>query len=346
MKQEYKKIKGRIVDLEQKLLDQVIVKDKKKYAEITKEFNELKIIGDKIDTLEKILNQIKDNEEIAKSSKDEELSELANNELSELANTKDDLIKEIDENLKPKDPLDKKNVIIEIRAGTGGDEAGLFAADLFRMYLKYSEEKGWKTHLLSSNRTEIGGYKEVICEIKGKDVYSELKYESGVHRVQRVPETEKSGRIHTSAATVAILPEVGDVDITIDPKDLRVDTFCASGHGGQSVNTTYSAVRITHVPTDTIVSCQDERSQAQNKEKAMTILRSRLFLLEQKKQQDQIAKDRKQQVKTGDRSEKIRTYNFPQNRITDHRINKSWHNLAEILEGKIGEIIAELKKND
>jgi peptide chain release factor 1 len=244
--------------------------------------------------------------------------------------------------LLPKDPNDEKDVIVEIRAGTGGDESTLFAAEMFRMYARYAETKGWKVELLSSSESSVGGMKEVIAIIEGKRVYSQLKYESGVHRVQRVPATEQQGRVHTSAVTVAILPEAEDVDIKIEAKDLRIDTFCSSGPGGQSVNTTYSAVRITHIPTGTVVSCQDEKSQIKNREKGMRVLRARLYEVEMQKQQDALAKERKAMVGSGDRSEKIRTYNFPQNRVTDHRIGLTIHQLQEVMDGKLQPLVDAL----
>ena len=281
-------------------------------------------------------------EELAASG-DAEMRELAREELKSLAAKRDALLAELKVLLVPKDPNDEKNVVLEIRAGTGGDEAALFAGDLFRMYSKFAERQGWRLDVMSTSDTGVGGIKEVIATIEGRGVYSKLKYESGVHRVQRVPATEASGRIHTSTATVAVLPEAEEVDIQINEKDLRIDTFCSSGPGGQSVNTTYSAVRITHIPTGVVVSQQDEKSQIKNRAKAMKVLRSRLYEMELRKQQEAIAKDRRSQVGTGERSEKIRTYNFPQNRITDHRINFTTHRLVEVLNGDLFELLDQLQ---
>ena len=308
------------------------------YRKHAKALSEIEPIVERFREYKTVTRDIAQTEEIAKASAGE-MRELAQDELKSLVARRDVLVSELKALLVPKDPNDEKNVVLEIRAGTGGDEAALFAAELFRMYSKYAERLGWRLELMSSNDTGGGGVKEVIAMIEGRGVYSKLKYESGVHRVQRVPATEASGRIHTSTVTVAVLPEAEDVDVQINDKDLRIDTFCSSGPGGQSVNTTYSAVRITHIPTGVVVSQQDEKSQIKNKSKAMKVLRARLYEMELRKQQEAIAKDRRSQVGTGERSEKIRTYNFRDNRITDHRVNFTTHRLTDVLNGELSELL-------
>lgn len=323
------------------LADPAILSDPQRYQKYSKEQAELQPLVEKIREYKRILKEIEDVEELLKSG-DGDLKELAQSELNQLKERRPIIEQELKLLLLPKDPRDEKNVILEIRAGTGGEEAALFAADLFRMYSKYAESKKWKVEIIDMNSTGLGGIKEVIATIQGKGAFSRLKYESGVHRVQRIPMTEAGGRIHTSTATVAILPEAEEVDIKIDEKDLRIDTFCSSGPGGQSVNTAYSAVRIVHIPTGIIVQCQDERSQIKNKEKAMKVLRAKLLDLERQKQEEERAKERRQQVGTAERSERIRTYNFPQNRITDHRIGLTLYKLQAVLDGDLDEIIDSL----
>ena len=312
--------------------------DPAEYRKHAKALAEIEPIVDRFRDYKAVAHDVAQTEELAASG-DADMRDLAHEELKALVARREALMADLKLLLVPKDPNDEKNVVLEIRAGTGGDEAALFAAELFRMYSKHAERQGWRIEVMSSNDTGVGGLKEVIATIEGRGVYSKLKYESGVHRVQRVPATEASGRIHTSTATVAVLPEAEEVDVQINDKDLRIDTFCSSGPGGQSVNTTYSAVRITHIPTGLVVSQQDEKSQVKNRAKAMKVLRSRLFEIELRKQQDSIAKDRRSQVGTGERSEKIRTYNFPQNRITDHRINFTTHRLVEVLNGDLNELV-------
>ena len=315
--------------------------DSAQYRKHAKALAEIQPLVEKFRDYKGILAEIEQARELLNTT-DGEMRDLADQELRVLREREETLLADIKLLLVPKDPNDEKNVILEIRAVTGGNEAGIFGAELFRMYSRFAERQGWRIDMLSISETGIGGIKEVIAIIEGRRVYSRLKHESGVHRVQRVPTTEASGRIHTSTATVAVLPEAEDVDIQIDPKELRIDTFCSSGPGGQSVNTTYSAVRMTHLPTGTVVSQQDEKSQIKNKAKAMKVLRSRLYELELQKQQDAIAQDRRSQVGTGERSEKIRTYNFPQNRITDHRINFTTHQLTEVLNGDLTDLIEQV----
>jgi len=340
----YDQLKKQFANLEEKLMDSATLKDQAALVKISQEHaNQKKLIGLILD-LEKTTNNIRENKEIVTQGQDPELKNLAQEELTNLENQAKALTKQIEEELHPANPNDKKNAIIEIRAGAGGDEAALFAGDLFRMYAHYAESQGWKMELINSSVIGIGGFKEIIFLVKGAGAYGLLKFEAGTHRVQRVPETEKQGRVHTSTATVVVLPEAEEVDIEIKASDIRIDTFCSSGPGGQSVNTTYSAIRILHLPTGLIVSCQDQKSQHQNKEKALQVLRSRLLARQEEERQSQESSARKIQVGGGDRSDKIRTYNFPQDRVTDHRLNISWHNITKVIAGEIEEIIQALKE--
>lgn len=333
----------RYEELSQEMSKPEVVNDRNTYAKLAKEYSDLEDIVKTGREYRAVYQQVKDAEELLQSESDEEMREMVRMELSELQPRLEQLEKELIELITPSDPNDSKNAVLEIRAGTGGDEAAIFAGDLYRMYMKYCERKGWKTEILEAAYSERGGFKEVIVSITGKRVYGTLKYESGVHRVQRVPETETQGRIHTSAASVVVLPEVEEVEIDIDPNDLRIDVFRASGHGGQHVNTTDSAVRIVHIPTGIMATCQDEKSQLKNKAKAMKVLMARLYDIELRKQQEAITSQRRSQIRSGDRSEKIRTYNFPQSRVTDHRINLTLYRLNEIMEGDLDMIIEQLK---
>lgn len=333
-------------DTNAKLASPEISSNPQKFKELSIKLSELETINAIAKSYIQKTKNLEEAQEVLESDSDPELKEMAELEIEEIKPELKKLEKEIEVELIPKDPNDKKNVIIEIRAGAGGDEASLFAADLFRMYQRFAENNSFKTEIINSNRNEIGGYKEISLGVTGQNAYKLFKYESGVHRVQRVPETEKQGRIHTSTATVAVLPEAEEVDLEINPKDLRIDTYASSGKGGQSVNTTDSAVRIVHIPTNTIVTCQDERSQHKNKAKAMKVLRSRLLAVKEEEEAKRHGDLRKNQVGTGDRSEKIRTYNFPQDRITDHRIKKTVNNMETFLAGNIQEMITALQEED
>jgi peptide chain release factor 1 len=319
-----------------------ITGDSARYQKTAKAHSEIATVVERYREFKDLTKGIAESRALLISESDAEMRAYAEEELVQLEKRVAEVEAEIKVLLLPRDPNDEKNIVLEIRAGTGGDEATLFAAELFRMYSRYAELLGWKVEVLNTSESSAGGLKEVIAMISGQRVFSRLKYESGVHRVQRVPQTEQQGRVHTSACTVAVLPEAEDVDIKIEAKDLRIDTFCSSGPGGQSVNTTYSAVRITHIPTNTVVSCQDEKSQIKNREKGMRVLRARLYEMEMQKQQEALAKERRAMVKTGDRSEKIRTYNFPQNRVTDHRIGFTLHQLDAVMDGKLQPLVDAL----
>jgi peptide chain release factor 1 len=316
-----------------------VIADSARFQKLAKQHAELEEIVNKHREFKQIVKDLAGAHQMVVESEDAEMRHLAQEEEKQLSARKESVERELKLLLVPKDPNDDKNIILEIRAGTGGDEAAIFAGDLFRMYSRYAESQRWKVEVLESSPSSMGGVKEIVAAIQGNKVYSKLKYESGVHRVQRVPDTETQGRIHTSAATVAVLPEADEIDIKIEAKDLRIDTFCSSGPGGQSVNTTYSAVRITHLPTGLVVSQQDEKSQIKNRAKAMRVLRSRLYEMELEKQQAAITAERRGQIKTGDRSEKIRTYNYPQNRVTDHRIGLTIHQLTEVMDGKLAPLV-------
>ncbi len=340
--EKFESIEREYEELARRLSDPAVFNNREEYTKLAKAHAELTPLAEKIAEYRKVTDSIRETSEMEKGESDQEMLEFLRTERASAKARQAVLEDEIRMLMLPKDPNDEKDVIVEIRGGAGGNEANIFAGDLYRMYTRFADSKRWKTEVLSASASEAGGFREVIFEVKGKGAYSQLKYESGVHRVQRIPVTESGGRIHTSTATVAVLPEAEDVEVDIGPGDLRIDIFRSSGPGGQSVNTTDSAVRITHVPTGTVVSCQDEKSQLQNKERAMTILRARLYEKALAEQEAKLASERRSQVGTGDRSERIRTYNFPQNRVTDHRIGLSIHNLGGVLEGDLDELIESL----
>ncbi len=341
--QKLEGVKKRFEEVGQLITDPDIISDMKKYVKLNKEYKDLEPIVEAYDEYKNVLSNVKTAKEILANEKDDEMRDMAKTELEELNVRLEPMEEEIKMLLIPKDPEDDKNAVLEIRAGTGGDEASIFAGDLLRMYQKYCDFKGWKLEVTSYTEGTVGGFKEVIAKVSGEGVYGVLKYESGVHRVQRVPQTETQGRVHTSAATIAVLPEADEFDVVVKQEDVRKDTYCSSGPGGQSVNTTYSAIRLTHIPTGIVVTCQDEKSQLKNLDKAMTELRTRIYNLEYQRRMDEIASKRKTMVSSGDRSAKIRTYNYPQGRMTDHRINLTLYNLQAIMNGEIDEIIDELR---
>lgn len=343
MLEKLNEIEEKFQKLAQQMADPAVASEHEKYTRLAREYSELEQVVKAARRYKRVLEQIEDSRQILNDSDDEEMKELAKEELAELKEKEAQLTSELQRLLTPPDPNDEKNAIVEIRAGTGGDEAAIFAGDLYRMYAKYCENKSWKIELMGANISERGGYKEIIFAVNGKGAYGTLKYESGVHRVQRVPDTETQGRVHTSAASVVVLPEVDDVEVELDPNDLRIDVFRASGHGGQHVNTTDSAVRIVHVPTGITASCQDEKSQLKNKNKALKVLKARLYDLELSKRQNEISSQRRSMIRSGDRSEKIRTYNYPQSRVTDHRINLTLYRLEEIMQGDLDMLIREIQ---
>lgn len=343
MIEKLEEIKKRFLEVSDLIVQPETMADMKKYTQLNKEYKSLEKIVNKYDEYSGILSHIESAKEMLDSEKDPEFREMAKSELEDLGSKKDAIEEELKQMLIPKDPNDSKNAIIEIRAGAGGDEAAIFAGDLFRMYQRFCEKNGFKLSVLDLTEGTSGGYKEIIGSISGEDAYGQLKYESGVHRVQRVPTTETQGRVHTSAASVAVLPEMDDVEVEIDMNEVRKDTYCSSGPGGQSVNTTYSAVRLTHIPTGIVVTCQDQKSQLKNFDKALQVLRSRLYEIELEKHNEEVGAQRRSMVGSGDRSDKIRTYNYPQGRVTDHRIGYSQHNLPVVMDGEIGDFIEQLR---
>lgn len=337
------RIAERREEVSKELMNPEVASDVKKFTKLNKEYSDLAEVAEAYEAYRDLLSNIATNKELMEDDGDPEMREMAKMELDELLEEKEKLEQKAKQLLVPKDPADDKNAVVEIRAGTGGDEACLFAGDLFRMYQRFADQKGWKVELMSASEGATGGYKEVIFNLSGAGVFGQMKYESGVHRVQRVPDTESQGRVHTSAATVAVLPEAEEIDVEIKDSDIRKDTFCSSGPGGQSVNTTYSAIRLTHIPSGIVVSCQDEKSQIKNLAKAMKVLRARIYEIEYQKYMDEIASKRKTMVSSGDRSAKIRTYNFPQSRMTDHRINLTLYALNDIMNGEIQQVIDALQ---
>ena len=343
MLEKLEAIYNRRNEIAEEMNNPAIMSDMKRYVKLSKDYKDLQPVVDAYKEYKNILDNVISTKELLKTEKDDEFREMAKLELSELNNRRDQLEEDIRIMLIPTDPQDEKNAIVEIRAGTGGDEASIFAGDLYRMYIKYFESKKWKIDVVDISEGTVGGFKEIIFEVKGQDVYGQMKYESGVHRVQRVPKTETQGRVHTSAASVVVLPEAGEFDVEVNAADIRKDLYCSSGPGGQSVNTTYSAVRLTHIPTGIVATCQDQKSQHKNYDKAFAVLRTRIYELEYKKYLDEVSSKRKTMVSTGDRSAKIRTYNWPQGRVTDHRIGLTLYNLPSIIDGNIQEFIDQLQ---